>query len=56
MSAQKLEVTPELISLREIENQRLAIEKWDGILPKVTGGVMPFIEINPLTQSSAVEG
>lgn len=43
---QKQEVTAELIKLREIEVQRLAIEKWDGVMPKVTGGAMPFIDIN----------
>lgn len=43
---QKQEITPDLIKLREIEVQRLAIEKWNGILPKVTGGTIPFIDIN----------
>jgi len=42
---QKQEITPDLIKLRQIEVQRLAIEKWDGILPQVTGGAMPFIDI-----------
>lgn len=43
---QKQEVTPELIRLREIENQRKAIDKWDGHLPNVTGGAVPFINVN----------
>jgi len=43
---QRLEITPDLIELRKIEVQRFAIEKWDGHLPQVTGGVIPFIDIN----------
>jgi len=43
---QKQEITPDLIELRRIEVQRLAIETWDGQLPKVTGGAMPFIDIS----------
>ena len=42
---QKQEITPELIKLREIEAQRLAIEKWNGVLPSVTGGSVPFISL-----------
>lgn len=42
---QKQEITPDLIELRQIEVQRLAIEKWDGIMPQVTGGAIPFIDI-----------
>ncbi len=47
LSLQKLQVTAELIRLREIENQRRAIEKWDGKLPQVSGGAMPFINVQP---------
>ena len=43
---QKQEVTPELIQLRQIEAQLKAIEKWDGRLPSVTGGAVPFIQID----------
>jgi len=43
---QKQEVTPELLRLREIENQSKAIDKWDGRLPNVTGGgAVPFIQL-----------
>jgi regulator of protease activity HflC (stomatin/prohibitin superfamily) len=42
---QKQEVTNELIRLREIETQRAAIEKWNGQLPSVTGGAVPFIGV-----------
>jgi regulator of protease activity HflC (stomatin/prohibitin superfamily) len=47
LSLQKSQVTPELVRLREIENQRKAIEKWDGHLPEVTGGAVPFINVQP---------
>jgi len=42
---QKQETTPDLLKLREIENQRVALEKWDGRLPQVTGGSVPLINI-----------
>jgi hypothetical protein len=43
---QKQEVTPELLRLREIEAMLKAIEKWDGKLPQVTGGAVPFLQIS----------
>jgi prohibitin 2 len=46
LAIQRQQVTPELIRLREMENQRMAIEKWDGKLPNVSGGAMPFISVN----------
>ncbi len=52
---QKQEITPDLIKLRQIEVQRQAIEKWDGILPKVTGGAIPFIDIGSLEETPATE-
>ena len=36
-----------LLQLRKIENERAAIEKWDGKLPGVTGGATPFIQVSP---------
>ena len=39
------EVTVQLISLRKIEAQFKAIEKWDGTLPRVTSGTVPFLNI-----------
>jgi prohibitin 2 len=45
LSVQRQQVTPELLRLRETENQAKAIEKWDGHLPTTTGGVIPFINI-----------
>lgn len=41
---QKENVTPELIKLRQIEASIKAIEKWDGNLPRVTSGAVPFID------------
>lgn len=48
---QKQEITSELVNLRQIEvqnkmadNQKLAIEKWNGMLPLVTGGSLPLID------------
>jgi regulator of protease activity HflC (stomatin/prohibitin superfamily) len=46
LAVQRQQVTPELIRLREMENQRQAIEKWDGKLPSVAGGAIPFINVN----------
>lgn len=46
----KQEVTPELVQLKQIEVQEKALEKWNGVLPSVTGGATPFIDIDSLTQ------
>lgn len=46
LAMQKQEVTDDLLKLREIENQRRAIEKWDGRLPTyIAGGAVPFIQV-----------
>jgi len=45
LSLQRQQVTPELIQLRQMENQRMAIDKWDGKLPNVSGGAVPFINV-----------
>ncbi len=49
---QKQQITEDMIKLREIEVksksldvQREAIEKWNGQLPQVTGGAIPFIDM-----------
>lgn len=42
---QKQEITPDLIALRQIEAQREAIAKWNGVLPTFTGGAIPFINV-----------
>ncbi|MES2261968.1 MAG: prohibitin family protein [Pseudomonadota bacterium] len=46
LSLQRQQVTPELLRLRETENQAKAIEKWDGHLPTtITGGAIPMISL-----------
>lgn len=43
---QKENVTPQLIKLRQIEASIKAIEKWNGQLPKFSGGgAIPFIDV-----------
>lgn len=44
---QKESISPDLIELRKIEANLKAIEKWNGVLPNVTGaGAVPFIGVN----------
>jgi regulator of protease activity HflC (stomatin/prohibitin superfamily) len=43
---QRQVISPDLIKLRQIDAQIKAIEKWDGKLPNVTGGAMPFISVD----------
>ena len=39
-------MTPELLRLRETENQAKAIEKWDGRMPTtLAGGSLPFLNL-----------
>ncbi len=46
LALQKQQVTNELLRLREIENMRHAIDKWDGHLPTyMAGDSIPFIQI-----------
>lgn len=48
LRSQKEQVTPELLRLREVENQREAIKKWDGKLPTYSGGgAIPFLNLAP---------
>ncbi len=43
---QKMNISKDLIELRRIEAQLKAIQKWNGILPNVTGsGAVPFINV-----------
>jgi regulator of protease activity HflC (stomatin/prohibitin superfamily) len=44
---QRESITPELIRLREVEARIKAIEKWDGKMPQVSGGAVPFINVQP---------
>ena len=43
---QKENVTENLIKLRQIEMQQNAIDKWDGKLPNINSGVLPFINVD----------
>ncbi len=45
---QKENVTPQLIRLRQIEASIRAIDKWDGRLPKINSGAVPFIDVKSL--------
>lgn len=45
LKLQKEAVTPELVKLREIEVENKAVDKWNGVLPTTTGGVIPFINV-----------
>lgn len=42
---QKENVSADLIKLRQIEATMKAIEKWDGVMPKVTAGTLPFVDV-----------
>lgn len=49
---QKMNISPDLIELRKIEANLKAIEKWNGILPQVTGaGAVPFIGVNDIKKN-----
>lgn len=52
LKLQKAEITPDLVRLRQIEVQKMAIEKWNGNLPLVTGGSMPFIDMSSMVGNS----
>jgi regulator of protease activity HflC (stomatin/prohibitin superfamily) len=47
---QKENVTPYLIRLRQIEANIKAIEKWNGQLPRFSGGAIPFIDMKSLDE------
>jgi regulator of protease activity HflC (stomatin/prohibitin superfamily) len=47
---QKENVTPQLVRLRQIEASLRAIEKWDGHMPKVTSGAIPFIDVKSIEE------
>jgi regulator of protease activity HflC (stomatin/prohibitin superfamily) len=46
---QRQNITSELVELRRIEAMQEAIRKWNGVLPQVTGGAMPFIDAKSYT-------
>lgn len=45
---QKENVTPQLIRLRQIEASIKAIDKWDGHLPRINSGAIPFIDVKSI--------
>ena len=50
LELQKAQITPDLIRLRQIEVQRTAVEKWNGVMPNVvtSGGPVPMLDVfNP---------
>lgn len=47
LKAKRLEITPDLLRLKQLENESDAIKKWNGQLPQVTGGATPFVQIKP---------
>ncbi|OAB30965.1 HflC protein [Paenibacillus macquariensis subsp. macquariensis] len=55
LKLKKLEVTPELVQLKQIEVQEKAVEKWNGQLPNVTGGATPFIDVDSFNQQSTIQ-
>jgi prohibitin 2 len=50
---QRTNISPDLIELRRIEANIKAIEKWNGILPQVTGsGAIPLIGLGDLAKKT----
>lgn len=50
---QKANISSDLIELRRIEANMKAIEKWDGILPQVTGGgAIPLIGLGDMNKKN----
>lgn len=48
LKAQREQITDGLLELRRIENQKLAIDKWDGSVPHyMMGNSTPFIQLTP---------
>jgi regulator of protease activity HflC (stomatin/prohibitin superfamily) len=47
LELQKAQVTPGLLQLRQIEVQRTAVEKWNGVMPSVvtSGGPVPMLDV-----------
>ncbi|MDE2595147.1 MAG: prohibitin family protein [Burkholderiales bacterium] len=46
LALQRQQITSDLLALRRIENEREAIRKWDGKLPQMTGGAVPFVHVD----------
>jgi regulator of protease activity HflC (stomatin/prohibitin superfamily) len=46
---QRQNITSDLVELRRIEAMQEAIRKWNGVMPNVTGGALPFIDAKSYT-------
>ncbi|MFN3811247.1 MAG: prohibitin family protein [Roseateles asaccharophilus] len=46
LKAKRLEITPDLLRLKQLENEAEAIKKWNGQLPQYTGAGTPFVQLN----------
>ena len=47
LELQKAQITDQLLELRQIEVQRTAVEKWNGVMPSVvtSGGPVPMLDV-----------
>jgi len=47
LELQKAQITTQLLELRQIEVQRAAVEKWNGVMPSVvtSGGPVPMLDV-----------
>jgi regulator of protease activity HflC (stomatin/prohibitin superfamily) len=47
LELQKAQITAQLLELRQIEVQRSAVEKWNGVMPQVvtSGGPVPMLDV-----------
>jgi regulator of protease activity HflC (stomatin/prohibitin superfamily) len=47
LELQKAQITAQLLELRQIEVQRAAVEKWNGVMPSVvtSGGPVPMLDV-----------
>jgi len=50
LKLQKQNISKDLIELRKIEAAQMAIKKWDGHLPSVTSGAIPFIDVKSFSK------
>lgn len=51
--ADAISKSQDIVALKQIEIQMEAINKWDGVLPKVTGGATPFVNLENLEEVNA---
>lgn len=50
---QRANISPDLLELRKIEANMKAIDKWDGVLPQVTGGgAVPLIGLGDMNRKN----